>query len=127
MELILNFMRPVLSKSVYKILKRLLLKFKSPESKPLGEEIAKARIVRDGALGKNIVSLGSIVEYMVDSINRPIRMQIVLPDQADLSKRRISVLAPISVALLGFRESDHFQWEMPSGIKTLRILKVSNS
>ncbi len=120
-------MRPVISKSVYKVLKRLVLKFKNAESKLLGDEIAKAKVVKHQALGKNIVSLGSIVEYMVDTINQPMRMQIVLPDQADLSKRRISVFAPISVALLGFREADHFQWQMPSGIKTLKILKVLNT
>lgn len=120
-------MRPILSKSVYKILKRLIVKFKNPASRSLYREIKKARIVNNGALGKNVVSLGSVVEYLVDTIDRPFRMQIVLPEQADLSQRRVSVFAPISIALLGFRESDHFQWDMPSGPKTLRILKVVNA
>ena len=120
-------MKPIISESVYKILRNLILKFKTPEAKPLGEEIAKAEVVSDDKMEKNIVSLGSVVEYKDDTINQPIRMQIVLPEQADLSKRKLSVFAPISVALIGFRESDIFRWKMPSGIKTLKILKVVNA
>ncbi len=119
-------MKPIISASVYKVLRSLISKFKSPETKPLGEEIEKAEVVSDETLEKNIVSLGSYVEYTNDSINQPIRMQIVLPEHADLAKRKISVFAPISVALIGFRESDIFKWRMPSGIQTLRILKVIN-
>lgn len=120
-------MKPVISKSVYNTLRNLILKFRTPEAKPLGEEIAKAEVVNDDEIEKNVVSLGSFVEYKDDTITRPIRMQIVLPEQADLAKRKVSVFAPISVALIGFRESDIFKWKMPSGIKTLRILKVVNA
>lgn len=120
-------MKPIISESVYNTLRSLILKFRTPEAKPLGEEIAKAKVVKDDQIKNDVVSLGSIVEYKDDGINQPIRMQIVLPEQADLSRRKISVFAPISVALIGFRESDIFRWKMPSGTKTLRILKVVNA
>lgn len=119
-------MKPVISASVYKTLRNLIFRLKSPEGKLLGEEIEKAEIVSDEVLEKNIVSLGSLVEYKDDAFSQPIRMQIVLPEHADLSKRKISVFAPISVALIGFRESDVFKWKMSAGTKTLHILKVVN-
>ncbi|MBL7917392.1 MAG: GreA/GreB family elongation factor [Bacteroidia bacterium] len=119
-------MRPVISESVMKILKPLLHKFKSPDVKLLGQELSKAKIVKDNELKKNVVSLNSIVEFFDNSINKPIRMQIVLPEEADLKKRKVSILAPISIALIGFKESYSFLWQMPSGLKQLKIIKVIN-
>ncbi|MBL7918544.1 MAG: GreA/GreB family elongation factor, partial [Bacteroidia bacterium] len=117
-------MKPIISESVYRTLYELIIKQKSPEVRQLGEELSKAEIVKDNALKKNIVSLNSIVEFMDDSFKKPIRMQIVLPAEADLEQRKISILAPISIALIGFKETDQFSWKMQSGIKYLTILKV---
>ena len=119
-------MKPIISESVYKTLYALIIRYKSPEVRQLGEELYKAEIVKDNALQKNIVSLNSIVEFIDRSINKPIRMQIVLPGEANLEKRKISILAPISIALIGFKENDQFSWKMQSGIKYLTILKVIN-
>lgn len=119
-------MKPIISESVYKTLYALITKQKSPEVRQLGEELSKAEIVKDDDLQKNIVSLNSVVEFIDGSTDKPIRMQIVLPGDADLEQRRISILAPISIALIGFKEKDQFSWNMQSGIKHLTILKVVN-
>jgi regulator of nucleoside diphosphate kinase len=119
-------MKPIISESVYKTLYDLIMRQKSPEVRQLGEELSKAEVVKDNALHKNIVSLNSIVEFIEASLNKPIRMQIVLPGEADLRQRKISILAPISIALIGFRERDQFTWKMQSGLKNLTILKVIN-
>ncbi len=119
-------MKPIISESVYKTLYNLIIKQKSPEVRQLGEELFKAEVVKDNALQKNIVTLNSIVEFIDSSLNKPIRMQIVLPGEADLRQRKISILAPISIALIGFRERDQFIWKMQSGLKNLTILKVIN-
>ncbi|HRG01866.1 MAG: GreA/GreB family elongation factor [Bacteroidia bacterium] len=119
-------MKPIISESVYKTLYELIKKQKSPEVRQLGEELSKAEIVKDSNLEKNIVSLNSIVEFIDESLNKTIRMQIVLPAEANLEQRKISVLAPISIALIGFKERDRFSWEMQAGTKYLSILKVVN-
>lgn len=120
-------MIPVISESVYKKLARLLQRFNTPGVKLLGKELSKAKVVKDSELKTDVVSLNSIVEFITESLSKPIRMQIVLPEEADLSKRKISIFAPISIALLGFSESHSFDWMMPSGYKQLRILKVINT
>lgn len=119
-------MKPIISESVYKKLYALINKLKSPQVKLLGQELSNATIVKDDALQKDIVSLNSTVEFFDESFNKPITMQIVLPEEADLSKRKISIFAPISIALIGFKESTRFKWKMPSGFKNLTILKVFN-
>jgi regulator of nucleoside diphosphate kinase len=52
-------------------------------------------------------------------------MTIVYPQQADSSKRWISVTAPLGAALLGLREGDEVDWTFPDGkTRTLRILEI---
>lgn len=119
-------MKPIISETVYKKIYTLLQKFKSPESKKLGEELLKANIVKDDELQNNVVSLNSTVEFMDETMSKPIQLKIVLPEDVDLSKRKISIMAPISIALIGFKESYKFDWEMPSGTRNLKIVRVIN-
>lgn len=119
-------MKPIISESVYKILSNLIRRKKSIEVKPLDEELSKAKIVKDNFLDSKIVTINSIVEFISSSLKKPMRVQIVLPEYADLKQKKISILSPISIALLGFKEADNFIWEMPSGLKKLQILKVIN-
>lgn len=119
-------MKPIISESVYHTLRRLISSLKTLPGKALGEELSKAEIVKDEALQSDVVSLNSIVEFEDLALNRPIRVQIVLPEEEDLAKRKVSVFAPISVALIGFKQSYSFQWNMPTGTKTLKIIEVRN-
>lgn len=49
---------------------------------------------------------------------------LVYPHQSDLTRGRLSVLAPLGTALLGFRQGDEIVWEMPCGIRRLHIERV---
>jgi regulator of nucleoside diphosphate kinase len=51
--------------------------------------------------------------------------ELVYPADADISMHRISVLAPLGTALLGYREGDEVEWEMPGGLRRLRIVSVT--
>jgi regulator of nucleoside diphosphate kinase len=52
---------------------------------------------------------------------------IVFPRDADLSAGRISVLAPIGTALLGYAEGDEIEWNVPGGVRRLRIDSVQQA
>lgn len=49
---------------------------------------------------------------------------LVYPEDADLEDNRISILAPIGTAILGFREGDIFEWEVPAGPVRFRVEKI---
>jgi regulator of nucleoside diphosphate kinase len=51
----------------------------------------------------------------------------VLPQQADIKKKKISVLAPIGTALIGFRKGRKVSWNVPAGKKDFKIMEVTNS
>lgn len=123
----MNLLKPIISESVYKILRNLVRKKKTIESKPLNDELEKAKIIKDNVLDSKVVSLYSIVEFISSSLKKPMRFQIVLPEEADLTQRKISILSPIAIALIGFKEADDFLWKMPSGIKKMKILKVHST
>jgi len=48
-----------------------------------------------------------------------------LPDAADIKKNKVSVLAPIAIALLGYRKGVNDRWEVPTGIQEFEVLKVT--
>ena len=115
-------MRPLIAETVYKNLTQLT----HPLVNYLNENLSKANVIPDEVLPENIITLNSTVEYISEPFTRPIKLRIVLPQHEDLSKRKVSILAPISRALLGFKESDELTVKISSGYKKVKILKVIN-
>jgi regulator of nucleoside diphosphate kinase len=75
------------------------------------EEIDRARIVPASKLPKSVVTLGSEVTFQDDVTGKVQTVVLVLPPEADIGKRRVSVLTPIGVALLGLREGASISWD----------------
>ena len=49
---------------------------------------------------------------------------LMFPNEADITQSKISVLAPIGTAMLGYRVGDTFMWKVPDGIRRLEIKGV---
>ena len=50
---------------------------------------------------------------------------LVFPWDADYQKGRISVLAPLGTALLGYRVGNVVEWQVPAGTRRLRIEAIA--
>ncbi len=92
----------------------------------LYEEIKKAQIVDAANFPVDIVRLNSTVVIKDLQTKRDMTITIVLPQQADIKQRKVSVLAPIGTAIIGFRKGQTVSWKVPSGKKDFRIMEVSN-
>jgi regulator of nucleoside diphosphate kinase len=92
----------------------------------LSGELKKAEIVDDGSLPANIVRLGSTVVVKDMTTKRDLTVTIVLPQQADIKQKKVSVLAPIGTALIGFKKGQAVSWNVPSGKKDFKIMNVIN-
>lgn len=46
------------------------------------------------------------------------------PEHADAAQGRLSVLAPIGTAVLGYAEGDEIEWPTPGGLRRIRIRDV---
>lgn len=53
-------------------------------------------------------------------------LTLVSPVKANVAARRISILAPLGTALLGYRQGDEVEWHMPGGLRRLRIEHVAS-
>ena len=49
---------------------------------------------------------------------------LVFPTEADFSEGKISVLAPIGTAILGYKRGDTIEWPVPSGLRRLKVDQV---
>jgi regulator of nucleoside diphosphate kinase len=49
---------------------------------------------------------------------------VVFPMEADIGTKRISVLAPIGTALIGYRAGDMIEWATPGRTRRLQVEAV---
>lgn len=125
-----NQMNPVvLSESDYRILKRLASgqAVKQRGDMSLNHEVERAIIVKDDAFPPNTIRINTKVSIADMETEQTSSFTIVLPEHADIRQKKISVVAPMGAALIGFREGDDFSWKMPGGIRRFRVLTVDNS
>ena len=86
-------------------------------------EIKDAIVLDEKQLPTDVIRLNSVVT--IDSHFWGLKkFQIVTPEKSDLSQNKLSVLAPMGLALYGYAENDKVEWEFPSGLNSLIIKKV---
>jgi regulator of nucleoside diphosphate kinase len=90
----------------------------------LESELNRATIVKASEVSADVITMNSRVRIKDLRSGRKHTYQIVFPKDANISENRISVLAPIGTALLGYRTGTSVQWRVPSGMRRLRILDV---
>ena len=90
----------------------------------LRHELDRARIVSANQVGSRVVTMNSRVVLRDETSCEPMTYTLVHPNLADHDAGRLSVLAPIGMAILGYREGALVEWEVPAGIRRIRILEV---
>lgn len=92
----------------------------------LAYELNRAIIVKDGELPEKTIRIGAAVVVADAQSGKEHAFQIVMPEEANIQDKKISVLSPMAAAIIGFKEGDEVHWKMPAGFKTLKILQVKN-
>ncbi|GGA77094.1 prokaryotic transcription elongation factor, GreA/GreB domain protein [Flavobacterium palustre] len=122
---------PILTITDYNILRELTKKAKDStnirEIALLTQELDRAIINNEPTLDETIIRINSHVIIEDMKTNKQMKIQIVMPSQSNLKEGKISILAPLCVAVIGFKENDEVEWQLPSGIKTLKVIAVNNS
>ena len=89
------------------------------------EEIGRAQIVAPTKMPADVVSIGSQVTYRDEATGQQTTVTLVYTENADISQRRVSILTPIGVALLGLSEGAAFYWDTRDDQRrTLTVLGV---
>jgi regulator of nucleoside diphosphate kinase len=90
----------------------------------LEEELNRARVTTSESVPRDVVTMNSRVRVTDLESGKELVYQIVFPREADISMGKISVLAPIGTALLGYAVGNEIQWSVPAGIRRFRLEAV---
>lgn len=90
----------------------------------LRSELDRALVLREKDVPADVITMHSRVCVRDLQDRRRNDFTLVFPFEANVKARRISVLAPLGTALLGFREGDEVEWTMPGGLRKLHVERV---
>jgi len=87
----------------------------------LEQELDKAETVAPEKVPGDVITMRSRVRLSDLNTGEVVVYTLVFPTEADFSEGKISVLAPIGTAMLGYREGSVIEWRVPSGLRRLKI------
>jgi regulator of nucleoside diphosphate kinase len=90
----------------------------------LAMELERARIAAFDEVPHSVITIHSRVRVLDLASGKRRELTLVLPQESDAASGRISVLAPMGTALLGYRVGDEVEWRMPGGLRRMRIESV---
>lgn len=90
----------------------------------LAGELARATIIDAGGVPPDVIIMNSQAILTDIETGEEMVLTLVFPEDADPIEGKISILAPIGTAMLGYRVGDVFEWETPGGVSKIRVEKV---
>ncbi len=88
-------------------------------------EIHRATVVPASDIPPDVITMNSQARLLDLDQGTTLEYTLVYPHDADFAKGRISVLAPIGAAMLGYRVGDEIEWTVPGGVRHLRVESVA--
>lgn len=109
---------------IKKILDKMSESNQSPDEsvKKLGGELGRAIIVDSQQVPRDVITMNS--KALLQLNDEDIEVSLVYPEDADLSAMKLSIFSPIGTAILGYKEGNIVEWEVPSGTSKIHIKKI---
>lgn len=90
----------------------------------LEEELLRSHIVPSDKIPPDVITMNSRVRLKDMDSGAEMTYTLVYPNSADPSQDKISVLAPIGTALIGYRAGNIIEWKVPSGVRRFRVEEI---
>jgi regulator of nucleoside diphosphate kinase len=87
-------------------------------------ELERAEAVLSDEIPNDVVTMNSTVVLRDVDTGETETYTLVYPNHANIARNRLSVLAPVGTAILGYRVGDVVRWRVPSGLRRLRVEEV---
>ncbi|MBL7131064.1 MAG: nucleoside diphosphate kinase regulator [Candidatus Omnitrophica bacterium] len=87
-------------------------------------ELDRGKIVESKDIPNNVITMNSKVCLRDIDTQEEMVYWLVFPDDADPNQDKISILAPIGTALIGYKAEDIIKWKVPDGIVKLKVKKI---
>lgn len=90
----------------------------------LESELMEAVILQPQEIPSDVVTMSSRVRIRFLDTNEEKTFTLVFPFDADEAQNKLSILAPVGVAVIGSKISDEVEWEMQDGKRKIRIEEI---
>jgi regulator of nucleoside diphosphate kinase len=90
----------------------------------LKEELERGKVIPPDAVPKGVVTMRSKVRVRDLKAEESETYTLVYPDEADINEGKLSVLAPLGMALLGARVGQVVKFEAPAGRRRLKVERI---
>jgi regulator of nucleoside diphosphate kinase len=90
----------------------------------LEHEIERAEVVEPWEVPNNVITMNSTVKLRDLDSGEEFEWTLVYPAGTNANEGRVSVLAPVGTALIGYREGDVVEWPVPGGQIRLQVEEV---
>jgi regulator of nucleoside diphosphate kinase len=97
---------------------------KSVYIEKLRGELERAQVVPSQEIAGDVITMNSTVTLTDLDTSEEETYTLVYPEDADTAQGKISILAPIGTAMLGYRAGDVFEWEVPAGKRRLKVTEI---
>ena len=89
----------------------------------LEQELDRAEVVQPDAIPADVITMNSEVRLEDLGSGEVLVYRLIFPTH-NRAEHSVSVLAPIGTAMLGYRVGDVIEWQVPKGMRRLKVLEV---
>ncbi|HHS13652.1 MAG TPA: nucleoside diphosphate kinase regulator [bacterium] len=87
-------------------------------------EIKRAKVVDSKEIPDDVITMNSRFKLKdLDSGEESV-YTLVFPEDADIYQNKISIYAPMGIALIGYQVGDVIEWPVPGGILRIKVLEI---
>jgi len=90
----------------------------------LDEELDRAESMKPQEIPHDVITMHSTFRLRNMDTNEETVYTLVFPGEADSARGKISILAPIGTAVLGYKIGDTIEWEVPAGRKRFKVEEI---
>ena len=87
-------------------------------------ELSRAVIVPAAEIPGDVITMNSRVRLMDLQDGSVLEYTVVYPGEANFSEGKISIVAPIGAAMIGYKVGDEIEWEVPAGRRHFKVEAV---
>ncbi len=90
----------------------------------LDKTLESSEVASSERIPRDIIRMNSCIHVLDLDTGKKERYTLVFPEQADISTNRISVLAPVGIALLGHKKGEVIEAKVPGRTRRLKVKQV---
>ncbi|GHB63500.1 GreA/GreB family elongation factor [Persicitalea jodogahamensis] len=98
--------------------------FSNNQTNEILRTVNEATLLDPADMPADVVTMNSRVRLTYPESNHTLEVQLVYPELANIEKKRISIFAPLAVAILGCRQGTLTKMNTPNGTVTIKIEEV---